>query len=219
MYSFRYGGKNGKRYSLATSNDQVVVRTNSRSALAGDRPFEVSALSNAARDVLDKFELTTRFREAGVEILRAKVTRGSKSLRDKARAILKKEPEIEFAGRVLVTPNERPVLYTENFFVKFDSDQSSAACRKILKKYNLAVKNELEYARNAYFVAAPDDTGLVVFDIAEKLIQEPSVDLCHPELLRESRQRSAFPQQWHLKKATINGTVVDQHANVEAAWL
>ncbi len=219
MYSFRYGGKNGKRYSLATSNDQVVVRTNSRSALAGDRPFEVSALSNAARDVLDKFELTTRFREAGVEILRAKVTRGSKSLRDKARAILKKEPEIEFAGRVLVTPNERPVLYTENFFVKFDSDQSSAACRKILKKYNLTVKNELEYARNAYFVSAPDDTGLVVFDIAEKLIQEPSVDLCHPELLRESRQRSAFPQQWHLKKATINGTVVDQHANVEAAWL
>ncbi len=219
MYSFRYGGKNGKRYSLATSNDQVVVRTNNRGALAGPRPFEVSALSDKARDVLDGFELTTRFREAGVEILRAKVARGSKSLRDKARAILKKEPAIEFAGRVLVSPqSERPVLYTENFFVKFDGDQSVAACKKILKNYKLTIKNQLEYARNAYFVAAPEDTGLVIFDIAEKLLKEPSVELCHPELLRESRQRAAFPQQWHLKKTSVNGTTVDAHANVEAAW-
>jgi subtilisin family serine protease len=42
--------------------------------------------------------------------------------------------------------------------------------------------------------------------------------LCHPELIRESRQRSAFPQQWHLKKTTISGTAVDAHASVEAAW-
>ena len=219
MYSFRYGGKNGKRYSLATSNDQVVVRTNNRSALAGPRPFEVSPLSDKARDVLDEFELSARFRDAGVEIFRTKVSRGSKSLRDKARAILKKEPEIEFAGRVLISPqSERPVLYTENFFVKFDGDQSTAACKKILKSYKLTIKNQLEYARNAYFVAAPEDTGLVIFDIAEKLLTEPSVELCHPELLRESRQRSAFPQQWHLKRTNVNGTSVDAHANVEAAW-
>ena len=219
MYSFRYGGKNGKRHSLTTSNDHLVVRTNSRSALADARPFEVSALSIKARDLLDQFELTTRFREAGVEILRTKVTRGSKSLRDKARAVLKREPEIEFAGRVLVTTQaERPVLYTENFFVKFDGDQSATACRKILKSYKLTIKNELEYARNAFFVSAPEDTGLVIFDIAEKLLQEPSVELCHPELIRESRQRSAFPQQWHLKKTTVNGNSVDAHASVEAAW-
>jgi subtilisin family serine protease len=218
MYSFRYGGKNGKRHSLTTSNDQVVVRTNSRSALADARPFEVSALSNKARDVLGEFELTNRFRDAGVEILRAKVSRGSKSLRDRARAILNKEPEIEFAGRVLVNAQSRPVLYTENFFVKFDGEQSATACRKILKTYKLTIKSELEYARNAYFVSAPEDTGLVIFDIAEKLLQEPSVELCHPELIRESRQRSAFPQQWHLKKTTISGTAVDAHASVEAAW-
>lgn len=219
MYSFRYGGKNGKRHSLTTSNEHVVVRTNSRSALADERPFEVSALSNKAREVLGQFELAARFREAGVEILRTKVARGSKSLRDKARSILKAEPEIEFAGRVLVTQQSaRPVLYTENFFVKFDSEQSATACRKILKNYKLAVKKELEYARNAYFVGAPEGTGLVIFDIAEKLLQEPSVELCHPELIREARQRSAFPQQWHLKKTNINGGPVDAHASVEAAW-
>ena len=206
MYSCRYGGKNGKRYSYTTSDEYLAVRTCSRGALAGPRPFEVAALSTEARDVLLDFELETRIRDAGVEILRTRVQRGRKAVRDKARAILKKEPEIQFAGRVLVDPQSKtPILYTENFFVKFDDEKSTSACKKVLKGYGLTVKRELEYARNAFFVEAPANTGLEVFNIAEKLVQEPSVELCHPEIVRESRRRNAFPQQWHLKKATING--------------
>jgi subtilisin family serine protease/subtilisin-like proprotein convertase family protein len=219
MFTFRYGGKTGRRHSLTTSDEQVAVRTNSRSSMAGPRSFESAALSPRAREVLSEFEVTTRFREAGVEILRTTVARGRKNSRDKARAILKKEPEIEFAGRVLVTPEaQKPVLYTENFFVKFDGDQSTSACRKVLKSYGLTVKRELDYARNAFFVAAPEGTGLEIFAVADKLLKEQSVELCHPELIRESRQRGAFPQQWHLKKITVSGNVVDAHANVEAAW-
>jgi subtilisin family serine protease len=219
MHLFRYGGKSGKRYSLTTSNEHVAVRTNSRSALFADRPFEAAPISAEARALVNKFALAASFREAGVEILRAKVTRGARSLRDRARAVLKKEPEIEFAGRVLVDPRAgRPVLYTENFFVKFDGEQSASACRKIIKKHRLIIKRALGYARNAYFVAAPEDTGLKIFDIAEALLREPEVELCHPELIRETRRRAAFPQQWHLKKTSVNGQTVDQHANVEAAW-
>jgi subtilisin family serine protease len=219
MFSFRYGGKDGKRYSLGTSDEHIAVRTCSRGALASPRPFEVAPLSADARDVLVGFDLHSRLREAGVEILQTRVARGSKTLRDKARIILKKEPEIQFAGRVLVTPGSKvPVLYTENFFVKFDPEKSATSCKKLLKAYGLTVKRELEYARNAYFVEAAEGTGLVVFEIAEKLLQEPSVELCHPELVRESRKRAAFPQQWHLKKATIGGVAVDAHASVEAAW-
>ena len=33
MYSFRYGGKAGARFSLTTSDEHVVVRTNSRNAM------------------------------------------------------------------------------------------------------------------------------------------------------------------------------------------
>src|SRR6266566_584802 len=160
MYTFRYGGKTGKRYSLTTSDGQIAVRSCSRSATVGPRTFELAPLSSKAREVLGGFDLSTRFREAGVEILQTKATRGRKSLRDKARAILKKEPAIEFAGRVLVNQAQKPVLYTENFFVKFDGDQSATACRKILKSYGLAIKRDLEYARNAFFVEAPDGTGL-----------------------------------------------------------
>jgi subtilisin family serine protease len=219
MYSFRYGGKNGKRVSLTTSDNQVVVRTNSRDILMSERPFEAAPVSAAARTVLDNFELAARFRDAGVEVLRTTVERGSRSMRDQARAVLKKEPEIEFAGRVLIDPqSKRPVVYTENLFVKFNGDEKASACRKIIKSYNLSIKRELEYARNAYFVEAPKDTGLDIFEIADKLLKELTVELCHPELIREARARAAFPQQWHLKKTTINGLPVDQHANVEAAW-
>ena len=219
MYSFRYGGKTGKRFSLTASNEHVVVRTTSRSVLLAERPFEAAPVSAKARSILSNFELMTRFREAGVEILRAKVARGAKSLRDRARAVLKAEPEIEFAGRVLVDAQSgKPVIYTENFFVKFDGEQSASACRKIIKNHGLSIKRELEYARNAYFIAAPEDTGLKIFDIAEKLLRDPSIELCHPELIREARQRAVFPQQWHLKRTSINGQIVDQHANVEAAW-
>jgi subtilisin family serine protease len=219
MYSFRYGGKTGKRYSLTTSDEHVVVRTAGRGALLNERPFEVAPVSPSALELLTQFELTTRFREPGVEILRAKVPRGAKSLRDQTRAVLKKEPEIEFAGRVLIDPQaRRPVVYTENFFIKFDGQLSATACRKVIKSHGLTIKRELEYARNAYFVAAPEGTGLEIFAIAEKLLQDTKVELCHPEIIRESRRRAAFPQQWHLKKTTISGQSVDQHAHVETAW-
>ena len=219
MYQFRYGGKKGKRYFLTTSNEHVVVRTNSRSALLADRPFEAAPVSAEARSLLSNFDMIASFREAGVEILRAKVVRGARGLRDRARMVLKKEREVEFAGRVLIDPRgNRPVLYTENFFVKFDGDQSTSACRKIIKKHGLSIKRALDYARNAYFVAVPEGTGLKVFDVAESLLREASVELCHPELIREARRRAAFPQQWHLKRTSVNGQSLDQHANVEAAW-
>lgn len=219
MYSFRYGGKTGKRLSLATSDEHVVVRTNNRNSLLLERPFEVAPVSAASRVLLSNFELAAEFREAGVEVLRTKVTRGAKGLRDRTRAALKKEPAIEFAGRVLIDPQaHRPVIYTENFFVKFDPELSATACKKLIKKHGLTVKRELEYARNAYFVCAPEDTGLKIFDIATALLNEPAVELCHPELIRELRRRGAFSQQWHLKKTSVGGRVIDQHSNVEATW-
>ncbi len=219
MVQVRYGGQNGQKYELAISNEHIVVRTESRSTLISARPFEVTPVSPVARSILNQFELTTRFRQAGVEILQAKVPTQGVALRDRAREILNQESEIQFAGRVLIDPvSQQPVIYTENIFVKFDSEEESRVCQEVLRRYNLTIKRPLEYARNAYFVSATANTGIAVFDIAERLLNEESVELCHPELVRESRQRQVFPQQWHLKQTTINGKVINAHANVEAAW-
>lgn len=219
MVQVRYGGQNGEQYELVISDNHIVVRTESRSALVSDRPFEVASVSPQARSILNQFDLSTRFSQAGVEVLQAKDPNQDGALRDTAREILNQEPDVEFAGRVLIDPVSRqPIIYTENIFVKFDHEEDITFCQEVLGRYGLSIKRQLEYARNAYFVSAPPHTGLAIFDIAERLLNEESVELCHPELVREFRQRQVFPQQWHLKQTTINGKTINAHANVEAAW-
>lgn len=219
MVRVRYGGQAGETYEFVLSDEHVAVRTCSRKPLMGQRPFEVAQVAPETRSLLDAFELTAQFREAGVEVIRTKDNQPDLGLRDTARETLNAEPAIQFAGRVLIAPEAQvPVLYTENFFIKFDDDASSETQQEILQRYNLTLKRQLTYARNAHFVAAPSGTGLAVFDIAEQLLQEQAVELCHPELVTPTRPRRAFPQQWHLKPATINGNSVAADANVEAAW-
>jgi subtilisin family serine protease len=219
MVTVHYGGKNGEPYELVLSDNHLVVRTGRRSPLMGERPFGDASISAAAHSVLDQFELAIRFREAGVEVLRAKGSTGSAEVRDNARVVLKAEPEIQFAGRVLIDPTaQEPVIYTENLFLKFDDDAEHSVCQETLGRYGLVIKSELTYARNAYFVKAPDNTGLAIFDLAEGLLDENSVELCHPELVRQNRQRRVFSPQWHLNQTTINGRLINAHANVEAAW-
>jgi subtilisin family serine protease len=213
MVAYQYGGKRGRRHTLAEREDLVVVRTRTRRSLGA------TPLSLKARRVLDGLERIVRFQHAGVEIFRYRPQVRGRAARRSARRILKAEPDTQFAGRVLAERGSGvPVLYTENFFVKFDDDARPSACRRLLARYGLAVKRELEYARNAWFVGAREGTGQKVFDLAAALLAEDSVELCHPELARQLSLRAAFPTQWHLKRATIGGQTIDAHANVEAAW-
>lgn len=211
-YSVRYGGKRGKKLRFKVSNDLVATRTrDSRSLRSGVR-------SRTGARLVGECERVAEFPEVGVSVLRLPAGTRARS-RDTMRKTLAKEPLIRFAGRTLVDRvSGRPVLYTENFFVKLEDSCSRRACRSLLKAHGLTVKSTPSYAANAYFVSAPEGTGLGVFDIAEALLEEEIVELCHPELVREVRHRAAFPQQWHLQKRTIGGRVVDQHANIEAAW-
>ncbi len=219
MYSVTYGGKQGKPIKLVESNELLVVRTNSRSPVASRDDIANAPLSDAARELLNQFELVENFPASGVDVLRVKRDRGAKAVRDEARSVLKQEPGIQFAGRVLTDgASGAPVLYTENFFVKFDDDAKVAACKKLLKKYKLAIKRKVDYVRNGYFVQAPEGTGLKTFEIAQDLLKEDAVEYCHPELIRRKRDRAAFAPQWHLKKTTVGGKSIDQSANVEAAW-
>src|SRR6266704_5434473 len=106
MISFRYGGKAGRRFSLSVSDELVAVRTQTNTPVAEAVPYEAT-LSTEARGVLDEFELVARFRDAGVDVLRARVARGARALRDGVRRVLKKEPLIRFAGRVLADPKSK----------------------------------------------------------------------------------------------------------------
>jgi len=213
MLTIRYGGRPGKRLAFVENAEYLVVRTKRRSAV-GQTP-----LSRSARSAVAGFETVVRFAKAGVEILRSRAPRGSRALRDRARRALKREPAIRFAGRVLVDRvSGEPVVYTENLFVKFHDDVSAAKGKKLLARNGLEVKRALAYARNAYFVGAKEGTGRKVFGVADRLLASEDVEFCHPEIVRETRRRAAFPGQWHLRKTVVGGKTIDQSANVEAAW-
>jgi subtilisin family serine protease len=221
MFNVTYGGKGGASFKLVESPDLLAVRTRSRNSISqATEPSEAPVLSDQALSILSEFDIEEEFPAAGVAVLKTRTTRNSKAVRDEARSVLKKEPDVQFAGRVLVDPTSKaPVLYTENFFVKFDDEAKATACKKLLKKYKLTVKRRVEYLRNTYFVQAPEGTGMAVFEIAQNLLAEDITEYCHPELIRKRRDRAAFAPQWHLKKTTINNKAIDQSANVEAAWL
>lgn len=217
MYYVRYGGKGGKRHALAESEGLVAVRTVSRGPVLGT-PEEMVALRPESLEVLAEFEPVVAFPVAGVTVLRPRAQR-ARAMRDEARRTLKRDRAVQFAGRVLVDPKSRaPVLYTENGFVKFEDDASSSEMRRVLRKHRFEARRALGYARNAWFISAPEGIGLDVFDRVAKLLQESSVEMAHPELVRRLVYKGAFPNQWHLRKTTIRGISVDAHASVEAAW-
>ncbi|PYK66780.1 MAG: peptidase S8, partial [Verrucomicrobia bacterium] len=112
MLKFRFGGKTGRSYTLKESTQLMVVRTANRMPLTSDDVFAKAPLSRSARAAVGEFDLFASFDEAGVEVLRASRRHAAKSLRDRTQAILKKEREIEFAGRVLIDSRSgAPIFY------------------------------------------------------------------------------------------------------------
>ncbi len=220
MFTVTYGGKDGRKLKLAQSKDLIVVRTRTRELVSNFLHSPRSPLSHEVLELLKHFDVLEQFMQAGVEVLKATVASGAKALRDTIKEQLKQEEVVEFAGRVLVDPaSQVPVLYTENFFVKFVNDAKAQHCRETLQRYKLRVRRALPYAgKHSYFVSAPAGMGLEIFDAAQRLLEEDIVELCHPELIRPTRSRRAFPQQWHLRRTVINGKTVNASAHVEEAW-
>lgn len=213
MPTVYFGTKDDPAFKLEQSNDLIAVRTRSGRSIArsaGPVPSPLSA-------ELDDGTLVIAYPEAGVEVYRVPVGRGERSLESRKTA-LRTSPDVRFAGGVLVDPvSKEPVLYTENLFIKFTDKTDPDDCAAVLRDAGLTIKEELSYATNAYFVEAPEGTGQKVFDIAIDLLKRPDVEYCHPELIRPRARKGIFSQQWHLKKTTVAGVLVDAHANVEAA--
>lgn len=208
-----YGAKTDPGFRLEQSKDLIAVRTRSGRSItrsAGSVPIPVAA-------ELDDATLLVAYPEAGVEVYRLPPERRAKSLASRKSA-LRMSPDVRFAGGVLVDPSTKePVLYTENVFVKFVDQADPDDCVAAIREAGLQVKHQVTYATNAYFTGAPEGTGQKVFDIANALLRRPDVEFCHPELIRPRARKTIPGEQWHLKKTTVGGVLVEAHANVEAA--
>jgi subtilisin-like proprotein convertase family protein len=211
MPEVKFGKKDEPSVTLQKSDDLIAVRTRStRSVMAGP------VMSPAAAELRDG-QLVLAFPEAGVEVYRLPVERGRKSLEERKQA-LRMVPDVRFAGGVLADEQTgEPVIYTENLFIKFVDQADPDHCRAVIREAGLTIKEELNYAPNAFFVAAPEGTGTAVFDIALSLLNREDVEYCHPEVVRRRKLRVISAQQWHLKSTTIGSTLIAASANVEAA--
>ncbi len=213
MPTIYFGTKDEPGFDLEQSDDLIAVRTRSGQSItraAGPVPTPISA-------ELEDCVLVAAYPEVGVEVYRVPIGRGVRSLDDR-KATLRASSDVRFAGGVLFDPaTKEPVLYTENLFIKFTDTTDSDVCVAVLRDAGLTIKDEVSYATNAYFVAAPEGIGQKVFDIAANLLKRDEVEYCHTELIRPRARKGIFPQQWHLKKTTITGTFIDAHANVEVA--
>lgn len=213
MYTYTLGGKSGKKYVLHESTDMVALRTRS------SRSIKNAVSSPGGRKALKDFELVLEFPEADISVYRLREPiKDPVAVRDRARMMLKKEPELRFAGKVLVETDGRTlVLYTENIFIKFHDDVRSEICEKILKDNKLRIKQKPDYAKNTYFAGAPENTGLRIFSIAESLLAMEEVELCHPELIRKRGFKGINPKQWHLAGTLINGRKINAGVKADLA--
>jgi len=213
MYTYTLGGKKGKKYVLQESKDMVAVRTRN------SRDLKNAIISEKGKKALKDFELVLEFPEADISVFQAKDSvRDKLAVRNRAKKTLKKEPELRFAGRVLIDPDSKTlVLYTENIFIKSHDHIETRLCENILAENGLKIKQKPDYARNTYFVGAPENTGLRIFALAESLLGRKEVELCHPELIRKRSLKKIHPMQWHLKVTTINGVSVNANVKAERA--
>lgn len=210
MPEVKFGTNDEPGFQLEPSKDLIAVRTHSRRSILGAGPV----LTPAAAEVSDA-SLVVSFPEAGVEVYRISDTERSVDERKRG---LRAAPDVQFAGSVLVRPgSDEPVLYTENIYIRFKEGLDPDVCEEIIREAGLTVKERLEYATNAYSVAAPEGTGQEVFAIALNLLKRDDVIYCHPELIERRVSRQIFPEQWHLKSTSLNGVTVNAHCNVEAA--
>lgn len=207
------GRKDEPALELVLDPELLAVRTRSGKSFArSSRP-----VASPLEEELADGQLVVAYPEAQVEVYRVPVGKGRRSL-DARKQALRADPDVRFAGGVLVDPATRePVLYTENLFVKFEETLDPEECEALLRAAGFRVKRALHYAVNAYFAEAPEGTGQAIFDQSEALLARPEVEYCHPELVRPRARKQIFAAQWHLKRTTVGGIDIDAHANVEAA--
>ncbi|MDJ0644084.1 MAG: S8 family serine peptidase [Erythrobacter sp.] len=210
MQLMKLGGKDGIELSLQSSESMIATRTVSRG------PIDRSLLSPSARSVLSEVRRYTEFAGEDITLWQSK---GAEL--EYFKASLNEEDQIEFAGSVLTMGEDRtPIAYTSRIFLALHRDASPKLVHGLIGELpgDWYVENRLSYGRPCFYIKPVESIGQDVFGRALDLLERNEVDRCHPEFLREKAFRGVFDKQWHLGRRTIAGTLIDQSADVEAAW-
>lgn len=178
----------GHKYSLHQSSDLLAIRTDG--TLEPSSFFEIE---DTLRPLWYKLILVDHLEQPNIWVYKCMCTtpEASEKLRSKIKEILRRfQPSgLIFAGTVFVTERGTYQLYTENIFIKFWDYVSRAEIMRYFERFNLSLKRDLLFTRNGFFVEA-SGVGRNVFDLSVDLLNQPAVELCHPELVV---QKKNFP--------------------------
>lgn len=205
-----FGGSQGRKFELSASETQIAVRTKSRN------PIVRSELSARARSVLSKTQQVMSFEGDDIHFLQSDEL-DSAELKD----VLGQEDQLEFAGNVLkFDQSQEPLAYTERVFIALHPDASEDVWKQTMASLgeNWRVVRRLTYSKYCYLIEPIHRVGKEVFDRSMDLVVRSEVMRCHPEVMRERSFRSILPNQWQNGRRLINGQLIEQSANVDAAW-
>lgn len=211
MKEVKFGRKNEASSYFYASNDVLVIRRNQNENSPED------SFIGLKQTLCDCTALDC-FPDTNVDVYKIPLDDISFDQRLKKLKVL---PEVRFAGRAFIDAlTKKPIVYTENIFIKFIDSLDKERCLDVLKGLNPATFKPLSFASNAYFLKLEEGSGKKVFDISLELLHRQDVEFCHPEIVRSNRKRTIHPNQWHLKKTKVTYEIeVDASANVEAAHL
>lgn len=126
---------------------------------------------------------------------------------------------VEFAGICLTdSQSNKPVIYTQNLFIKLSDSLSPDECLAFLQQKNLIIKEPVDFIKNGFFVCHAEIKDKSLFSLSSLLNDEDDIDLCYPEILNLKTYSVIHDNQWHLKKTRIKYEAdIDASANVAAA--
>jgi subtilisin family serine protease len=210
LSSFRYGDKKrGKTFHIVQAEDLFVVRS---SVTLSDLK---QVLSYNAIRFLDKIRLAFSFPEVKVNIF--KIDEPEKL--DACRSAFKENQAVKYAGRVWKEKlSGASLIYTENIFIKFRAKVPMKAISRLLMEYRLSIKEKFSFSENAYFLKAPEFTGIDIFEMAKKLGENEWVLICYPEMVFPKRIHQIHDQQWFLKGTSVDGDKRPRGVEMREVW-
>ncbi|MCE7043290.1 S8 family serine peptidase [Dyadobacter sp. CY312] len=192
---FFYNGQNGEEHTLRESIDKLIIRTCDG--------FDPKSLLDhkLIKPFSHRLKLLDYYPEASVYVYALGCA--SADERDVIKEIFKsmEHPLIQFVGTVMErTDSGVYQIYTGNLFVKFKDEIDGFEQNDVLTRHNLRIKKYLKFTTDGYWLEPVVDAHRNIFDLCLRILEEPTVELCHPELVVS--RKTILP-------TTIPGAVAD----------
>lgn len=143
---------------------------------------------------------------------------------------LKREPEVELVGTVVLTePAGAPLVMTDELVVRFKKDVSEEKRQELYKKYEVEVVSISSKRSGRVLLRVKTGSGKNAIEVSNAIYETGFVEFSHPNFFVKTERRTLpnqpfipndtlFNQQWHLNNTGQGGGTVDADVDASEAW-